>query len=91
MNHEKINTPNIMGIDNQEIKMIKLIADGLTYTEISDKMNVKPSKIENLRKTLISKTKTKNAASLVSFAYRYGLLKVWKDKSLAILQGFHLF
>ncbi|RZK16560.1 MAG: LuxR family transcriptional regulator [Pedobacter sp.] len=65
-----------MGIDNQEIKMIKLIADGLTYTEISDKMNVKPSKIENLRKTLISKTKTKNAASLVSFAYRYGLLKV---------------
>ena len=76
MNHEKINTPNIMGIDNQEIRMIKLIADGLTYTEISDKMNVKPSKIENLRKNLISKTKTKNAASLVSFAYKYGLLKV---------------
>lgn len=76
MNLEKISAPNIMGIDYQEIKLIKLIADGLTYSEISDKMNVKPSKVENLRKNLISKTKTKNVASLISFAYKYGILKV---------------
>ncbi|RZK20925.1 MAG: LuxR family transcriptional regulator [Pedobacter sp.] len=65
-----------MGIDPQEIKMIELIADGLTYVEISKELKIKPSKVENLRKNLIIKTRTKNTASLVSFAYKYGLLKI---------------
>ena len=69
-------SPAIMGIDPQEIKMIELIADGLTYVEISKELKIKPSKVENLRKNLIIKTRTKNTASLVSFAYKYGLLKI---------------
>ncbi|KQN34951.1 LuxR C-terminal-related transcriptional regulator [Pedobacter sp. MC2016-05] len=76
MNREKDVVPSIMGIDTQDIKMIELIAEGRTYSEISEELKVKPSKVETLRKLLISKTRTRNTASLVSFAYRYGLLKV---------------
>jgi len=76
MNQENNSAPSIMGIDSQELRMIELIAEGLTYNEISEELNVKPSKVEKIRKNLIIKTKTKNAPSLVSFAYKYGLLKV---------------
>lgn len=76
MNQDRKSIPNIMGIASYEIEMIKLIADGLTYTEISEELNVKPSTVENIRKNLINKTRTKNTASLISFAYRYGLLKI---------------
>ncbi len=65
-----------MGIDDLELKMIELIAQGLTYTEISEKLKLEENKVENIRKNLIIKTRTKNTASLVSFAYKYGLLKV---------------
>ncbi|RZL51722.1 MAG: LuxR family transcriptional regulator [Pedobacter sp.] len=65
-----------MGIDDQEIKTIELIAEGLTYSQISQRLNLNENKIEAIRKTLFAKTKTKNSASLVSFAYKYGLLKV---------------
>lgn len=67
---------NIMGIAPQEIKIIEFIAEGLTYIEISERLKVKPSKIESLRKNLIIKTRSRNTPSLVSFAYRYGILKV---------------
>ncbi|RZL61722.1 MAG: LuxR family transcriptional regulator [Pedobacter sp.] len=65
-----------MGLDEQEIKALELIAEGLTYSEISQKLNLNENKIESIRKNLMVKTKTKNSASLVSFAYKYGLLKV---------------
>ncbi|KQN37951.1 hypothetical protein ASE92_00440 [Pedobacter sp. Leaf41] len=68
--------PKIMGLDEQEIKALELIAEGLTYSEISQKLNLNENKIESIRKNLMVKTKTKNSASLVSFAYKYGLLKV---------------
>ncbi|AZI25765.1 MAG: LuxR family transcriptional regulator [Chryseobacterium sp.] len=73
---ETNNSPKIMGIDDLELKMIELIAQGLTYTEISEKLKLEENKVENIRKNLIIKTRTKNTASLVSFAYKYGLLKV---------------
>ncbi|MDQ1139394.1 MAG: LuxR C-terminal-related transcriptional regulator [Pedobacter agri] len=76
MNNERPISGYIMGMDDYEIKMIKLIADGFTHIEIGEKLNLKTSKVLNLRKNLISKTRTKNIASLISFAYKYGILKV---------------
>ncbi|MCX2476956.1 LuxR family transcriptional regulator [Pedobacter sp. MC2016-05] len=75
MNLNKNVSLNIMGISALDIRMIELIAQGLTYNEISAELNVIPSKAEGIRKKLIAKTHTKNAASLISFAYRFGLLK----------------
>ncbi|WP_316806566.1 helix-turn-helix transcriptional regulator [Pedobacter agri] len=76
MNQDRRISAHIMGMDDYEIRMIELIADGFTHIEISEKLNLKTSKVLNLRKNLISKTRTKNIASLVSFAYKYGILKV---------------
>jgi len=76
MENNNIAIPTIMGLDEQEIKALELIAEGLTYSEISQKLNLNENKIESIRKNLMVKTKTKNSASLVSFAYKYGLLKV---------------
>jgi DNA-binding CsgD family transcriptional regulator len=76
MENNNIAIPKIMGLDEQEIKALELIAEGLTYSEISQKLNLNENKIESIRKNLMVKTKTKNSASLVSFAYKYGLLKV---------------
>ncbi|MCX2475496.1 helix-turn-helix transcriptional regulator [Pedobacter sp. MC2016-05] len=76
MENNNIAIPKIMGLDEQEIKALELIAEGLTYSEISQKLNLNENKIDSIRKNLMVKTKTKNSASLVSFAYKYGLLKV---------------
>lgn len=76
MNQDRRVLANIMGINDYEIRMIELIAEGLTYTEISEKLNLNSNRVVNLRKNLISKTRTKNTASLISFAYRYGILKI---------------
>lgn len=76
MNLNNNAAPNFMGIDSQEIKTIEFIAEGLTCIEIGERLKIKPSGIDKIRKNLILRTKTKNTASLVSFAYRYGLLKV---------------
>ena len=69
-------SPKFMGIDSEEIKTIEFIAEGLSCIEIGERLQVKPSRIDKIRKNLILRTRTKNTASLVSFAYRYGLLKV---------------
>jgi DNA-binding CsgD family transcriptional regulator len=68
--------PSFMGMDSEEIKTIEYIAEGLTCAEIGLKLKVKTSRIDNIRKNLISKTRSKNTASLISFAYKYGVLKL---------------
>jgi len=67
---------SIMGIDEKELKLIELIANGMTTNEVSEILNVEPAKANLLRKNLMIRTGTKNSASLVSFAYRFGLLRV---------------
>ena len=69
-------TPAIMGLEQFEIKIIELVADGLTPNEIGKKLSLKASKVDAVKKKLITVTGTRNTASLVSFAYRYGLLKI---------------
>ncbi|WP_316808326.1 LuxR C-terminal-related transcriptional regulator [Pedobacter agri] len=75
MNQANAPIPDFMGIDETERKVIELVAKGLTNLEISEELQTKPGVVEKLRKNLIIETRTKNSASLVSFAYKYGLLK----------------
>ena len=56
----------------REINVLKLIADGLTNQEIADKLYLSRRTVESQREALISKTGTKNSASLVRFAMRNG-------------------
>jgi len=69
------NSPNIMGLDQVELEVLELIAEGHTDEKISEICNVQKQKATRIRKSLIEKTNTRNSASLISFAYKYGLLK----------------
>ena len=60
----------------KEKEIIRLICDGFSTVEISKKLFLSPSTIENYRSSLLQKTGCKNVAELVSFVWQnnlYGL------------------
>ncbi|MGM9474991.1 response regulator [Pedobacter sp. GSP4] len=61
-----------INFSEREINVLKLIAEGLTNQEIADKLYLSRRTVESQREALISKTGTKNSASLVRFAMRNG-------------------
>lgn len=58
----------------REIEILKLIAEGLTNQEVSDKLFLSKRTIEGHRQSLIEKTGVRNTAGLISFAMRNGLI-----------------
>ena len=66
------NMSNDINFSEREINVLKLIAEGLTNQEIADKLYLSRRTVESQREALISKTGTKNSASLVRFAMRNG-------------------
>jgi DNA-binding NarL/FixJ family response regulator len=54
---------------------LELIADGFTNLEIADKIFLSKRTVEGYRQSLIDKTKVKNTAELVKYAFQHGLLK----------------
>jgi DNA-binding NarL/FixJ family response regulator len=61
-------------ISNREREVLFLIAQGFTNAEIADKLFTSKRTIESHRKNLIDKTKTKNTASLIRYAFTNGIL-----------------
>lgn len=61
-------------ISNREKEVLMLIAQGYTNAEIADKLFTSKRTIESHRKNLIDKTKTKNTASLIRYAFTNGIL-----------------
>jgi DNA-binding NarL/FixJ family response regulator len=61
-------------ISNREKEVLFLIAQGYTNAEIADKLFTSKRTIESHRKNLIDKTKTKNTASLIRYAFTNGIL-----------------
>ncbi|TDO22957.1 response regulator transcription factor [Pedobacter duraquae] len=55
-------------ISEREADVLALIAQGFTSTEISDKLFLSKRTIEGYRKTLMSKTGSKNTAGLIHYA-----------------------
>lgn len=66
------NMSNGISFSEREINVLKHIAEGLTNQEIADKLYLSRRTVESQREALISKTGTKNSASLVRFAMRNG-------------------
>ncbi|AYZ36119.1 DNA-binding response regulator [Chryseobacterium indologenes] len=61
-------------ISERELSVLELIAQGFTNAEIADKIFLSKRTIEGHRQQLIDKTKTKNTADLVRFAFQNKLL-----------------
>lgn len=61
-------------ITKREMDVLQLIAQGLTNQEIGDSLHLSHRTIEGHRESLLRKTKSKNTAGLVAYAFRKNLL-----------------
>jgi len=61
-------------LSQEEIEIIKLIANGYASKEIAFKLNKSKYIIDNYRKSIFSKTKVESAAQLIKYAYKHDLL-----------------
>jgi DNA-binding NarL/FixJ family response regulator len=62
------------GLSKRETEVLQLIAEGLTNSEIADKLFTSKRTIETHRQNIIAKTQMKNTASLIRFAVSEGLV-----------------
>ena len=58
----------------RELEVLYLTCRGLAAKEIAEALTLNTATIEDYRKEMLRKTKTKNVAELVTFAHRNGLL-----------------
>ncbi|HPT13881.1 MAG TPA: response regulator transcription factor [Bacteroidales bacterium] len=61
-------------VTRREAEVLKLIADGFTNLEISEKLFISPLTVDSHRKNLLLKFNAKNTASLVKEAVKLGLI-----------------
>lgn len=64
-----------VNLSKREVEVLLLIADGLTNSEIANKLFTSRRTVEGHRKKLIDKTGSRNTAALIRFAVTNGLLK----------------
>jgi len=75
----QINAPKIVGADDlelskREIEILELIAEGLTNTEMADKLFTSKRTVEGHRLSLMNKTNSKNSSALIKFAVLNGII-----------------
>jgi two-component system, NarL family, response regulator DegU len=63
-----------VGLSNREQEVLRLLCDGLSTTEISDKLFISTRTVEGHRLRILEKTATKNTAAAVAFAYKNHLI-----------------
>lgn len=59
----------------REIEIVTLVGEGLTTTEISEKLYLSPNTVENHRKRIFAKLNVKNVAAMIVECIRLGYLK----------------
>jgi DNA-binding NarL/FixJ family response regulator len=59
----------------QELKVLRLVADGYTNTEIGEILSTSRRTVEAQRQSLLEKTGAKNTASLIMYAVTHHLLR----------------
>lgn len=60
----------------RELEVLQLVFEGLSTTEISERIFLSPRTIETHRSNLLSKTGTNNTARLIHYALKKGLVKL---------------
>ncbi len=71
---DELGTPSGAELTARELEVLKLIAEGLTNGEISDKLFTSKRTIETHRQNIIAKTQAKNTAALIKLAVSRGLI-----------------
>jgi len=62
-------------LSRRELEVLKLISEGLTTSEIADKLYNSKRTIETHRQNMMEKTQVKNTASLIKYALSHGLIE----------------
>ena len=75
INNESSNELGIK-LSKRENEVLILISKGYSNIEIGEKLFISPSTVNNHRSNLLSKTNTKNTASLLMFAIKNQLLEI---------------
>jgi DNA-binding NarL/FixJ family response regulator len=73
-NIDLVNEPSRLHFTPRELDVLKHTCEGLVAKEIGEKLNISAGSIENYRKELLRKTKTKNVAQLIYFASQNGIV-----------------
>lgn len=75
INNEPSNKLGI-NLSKRENEVLILISKGYSNIEISEKLFISPSTVNNHRSNLLSKTNTKNTASLLMFAIKNHIIEI---------------
>jgi DNA-binding NarL/FixJ family response regulator len=67
---------NEIKLTSRETEILKLICQGLSNSEISDRISLSPRTVEGHKSNLISKTGVKNSVSLVIYALKNHLIDI---------------
>ncbi|MBK7871327.1 MAG: response regulator transcription factor [Saprospiraceae bacterium] len=65
--------PALMGLTEREIEIIRLVAEGLSSTEIGEKLFISPRTVDTHRNNILQKLDLPNIAALVRFAMQHKL------------------
>ena len=71
----QFNAEPAIDLSMREIEILNLISEGLTNSEMSDKLFISKRTIEGHRQSLIEKTNSKNTAALIRFALVNGYIQ----------------
>jgi DNA-binding NarL/FixJ family response regulator len=63
-------------LSQRELEILELICKGLSNIEIADELNISKRTVDKHRSNILSKTDTKNTASLVMFAVEHRLIEI---------------
>lgn len=74
--YRPFNAENQTNLDfsTREMEILSLVTEGLTNTEMADKLFISKRTVESHRQSLLEKTGSKNTAMLIKFAYQNALL-----------------
>jgi len=61
-------------ISNQEQRILKLIAEGMTSAKIAEQLNISPLTVKAHRKNIMTKLGAESSAELISIAFSRGIL-----------------
>jgi DNA-binding NarL/FixJ family response regulator len=70
------NADPLVALSDREIEVLRLICKGLSNQEIADTLFISKRTVDHHRASLLTKTDTRNAASLVIYAIKHKMIEV---------------
>lgn len=61
-------------LTSREIEIIKLVSEGMTNSQIGEKLHISPRTVDSHRTNLMKKIEVRNVASLIRFAFKNGII-----------------